>query len=248
MLNKIHARSIGAFQLSKASESTPFQRMPERRSPVVQEKQQQGLKVSLVQAENYGHHLDRVQPAINSTGTPIQAKFGFGRSGKKPPKKLYRLDERRPEQIQNSGGFTPHNPNGKITLNEHVSGKLNTPDQNGGNLAKPHSQYVSTGKIGMLQDQKILTMVPNKTLYKIKPSGQNYHSVKDHYKKIGQPQPYPQQKEWAKEGNISPGEITHYMPEQQLLSQLPLKRNPWKFWRKPRLKGWQDMPSTGGTN
>jgi hypothetical protein len=30
------------------------------------------LKTSLSQAERYGHHLDKIQPAAISTGTPIQ--------------------------------------------------------------------------------------------------------------------------------------------------------------------------------
>lgn len=197
------------------------------------------LKTSLQQAQKYGHNPNQIQSANISKDKAIQQA-----KPKKPPKKVYRLDEREPQQISNTG-FSPHNPNGNVSLEEHVSGVLNSPDANGGTATKPHSQYVSTGKLGMLKDEKIMSMVPGKNLYRINTKGQgqnNFHSVKEHYKKIGEKEPYPKQKEWAHHGTIPPQAITQYLPQEKLVNQLPLKPNPIMPWRTKKLKGWENMP------
>jgi hypothetical protein len=77
MLNKIHARTEGAFQLSEAPESTKSRRMPERYSVQMQttkNSQQPDLKTSLAQAERYGHHLNRMQPTNIEAPTTVQLK------------------------------------------------------------------------------------------------------------------------------------------------------------------------------
>ncbi|MCC5632310.1 scabin-related ADP-ribosyltransferase [Nostoc sphaeroides] len=256
----IHGLFLNATSQTNAFDSRPFT----TKVKIVNNTHNPELKTSLKRAENYGHKPNQILSSdISSNVTPVQQKMGMEQSQviqtafklpkfklpsrKKTPKTLYRIDERKPNQIVASNGFKPHNQNGNIKIEEHVSGVLKKPDSNGGNLAKPHSQFVSTGKLGMLEDPKMTTMVTGKHLYKIKPSASgkaNYHSVKEHYKKIGEKQPYPQQKEWVSEGGIPSGEIKQYLTEKQLLAQLPLKRKPLIPWRRKSLKGWQDMPTS----
>ncbi|MBD0390545.1 MAG: hypothetical protein ICV54_29620, partial [Nostoc sp. C3-bin3] len=90
------------------------------------------LKTSFKQAKKYGHNPNQILPTdISSNATPIQQKMGMEQSQviqaafklpwrKKTPKTLYRIDERKPDQIVASNGFKPLKQNGNITIEEHV--------------------------------------------------------------------------------------------------------------------------------
>ena len=169
------------------------------------------------------------------------------------PTEVYRWDSRSPEVIAQLG-FQPWNPDGEIRLDEHVLNRLDST----GEAAKYHSQWVSTGAIGMLKnlDGQLAQKILDTKLYKInRPTAEQtqqtgnfqdakFKDVNDHFDRIGKDNPSRTQKEWAKEGNIPPTSIEGWMSGQEFFDQYDINNG---GFIGGDLTGWHSMPDLDNT-
>ncbi|MEH1942721.1 MAG: hypothetical protein V7L01_21230 [Nostoc sp.] len=167
--------------------------------------------------------------------------------GKRLPATVYRIDARNPNQISQTG-FQPHKDNGNISIKEHVNNALDQVLANGDTTAKYQSQFVSTAAYGGLKDTILLHVATGKYLYKISTSAINlanasFTDVNDYFDRIGQPRPFPKQREWIKQGGIPGAAIRQYMDAETFYKQkVNIVNGQLVLPDENSISGWQDMP------
>jgi RHS repeat-associated protein len=179
----------------------------------------------------------------------MRTKRIWGRklNGKTTPDSVYRWDDRPPHVIAQEG-FAPHNPDGSISIQEHVTGSLSD-----GKRAKYESQYVSTADYSMVKDPVLLQTSaarPGANLYRIDtskvPGG--FTDVNDYFDQRGLARPYPTQREWAHDGAIPPDAVTGYVPSKGLVQGIVLDpKDPTKIHSIPDPQGlpWKEVSASG---
>ncbi len=187
-----------------------------------------------------GGHLQR-DNWLDRTGRRMKRWF----SGKALPGFTYRWDTRPAQTIANDG-FQARDPNGNITLEEHVNNAFSPGHARAGQQAKHDSQWVSTGAYGMLKrlDPTFAQQVLNTNLYKINTAlaagTGNFKDVNDHFDRIGQDRPYASQREWAKLGGIPGTAVVEWMSGQTFFDQYDMTNGAPD---QANLTGWRPMPA-----
>lgn len=142
-------------------------------------------------------------------------------NNKQLPTYAYRLDERAPATIRETG-FQPWNSTGTLALPEHVNGVFNGTQT----LAKAHSQFVSVAYYSFLKkmDAKFLGGVLNKNIYKIDVQAAsatgNFIDANDFFDRSGVDRPFADQRELTKEGGIDQVAVIEYMTGNNYYQQL----------------------------
>lgn len=166
---------------------------------------------------------------------------------KQLPDNVYRIDSRTPEQISQTG-FQPHNDNGNISIEEHVTGVLDQALANGNTLAKYESQYVSTAAYKGLKDAVLAQVSGGKYLYKIDTAAINlanasFTDVNDYFDRRRKPRPYPEQREWIKQGGIPGAAVRQYMNAQTFYTQeVDVVDGQIVLPDENSISRWQNMP------
>ncbi len=166
---------------------------------------------------------------------------------KQLPENVYRIDARDPNTIRQTG-FQPHKDNGNISIKEHVTGALDRALANGNTLAKYESQYVSTSAYEGLKDAVLAQISTGKYLYKIDTTGiqakTSFTDANDHFDRQGEPRPYPNQREWVKQGGIPGAAITHYMDARLFFTQeVRIVDGELILPAENSIQGWQPLHS-----
>ncbi|MBR8839105.1 MAG: DUF4157 domain-containing protein [Stigonema ocellatum SAG 48.90 = DSM 106950] len=166
---------------------------------------------------------------------------------KQLPDNVYRIDSRTPEEISQTG-FQPHNDNGNISIEEHVTGVLDQALVNGNTLAKYESQYVSTAAYKGLKDAVLAQVSGGKYLYKIDTAAINlanasFTDVNDYFDRRRKPRPYPEQREWIKQGGIPGAAVRQYMNAQTFYTQeVDVVDGQIVLPDENSISRWQNMP------
>jgi Domain of unknown function (DUF4157) len=170
--------------------------------------------------------------------------------GKKLPASTYRWEPLSPELVSQHG-IPPRKKQGSVSLKEHVTGASEV-DQK---MVKFDSQWISTGAWGMLKklDPTMAHQVLERTLFKIdtaRAEEDNEHKFVDvnkHFDQMGQPRPYPSQREWAIEGGIPPRAVVGWMTGEQYMSQYDDATGGIPGGEES-LRGWQPLPAPPATS
>jgi len=174
-------------------------------------------------------------------------KWGRKVNDKTTPQFVYRVDNRPPGEI-GQHGFQPHDPNGTISVDEHVNNVLNRPGPP--QVARPESQYVSTGDYAMFQDGVIgsISTRPGATVYKIDTSAihNGFTDVNAHFDNLGVNRPYPFQREYAYAGRIPPSAIVGHAPAMDVYTHPDFRPDSQNTHNTqlpdPDSLNWQQMP------
>jgi hypothetical protein len=169
---------------------------------------------------------------------------------KKLPASTYRWEPLSPELVSQHG-IPPRKKQGSVSLKEHVTGASEVDKK----MVKFDSQWISTGAWGMLKklDPTMAQQVHDRTLFKIdtaKAEEDNEHKFVDvnkHFDQMGQPRPYPSQREWAIEGGIPPRAVVGWMTGEQYMSQYDHATGGIPGGEES-LRGWQPLPAPPATS
>ncbi len=142
------------------------------------------------------------------------------------PDFVFRSDERAPEAIAKAG-FQPWKPTGAVSLIEHVTGALETAQQDkdgldldAGGLTKKASQFVSTSaSMDGAKDPTLIQGLLNKYYYKVSTGGDeaSYTDVSKHFDDNLRANPYEKQNEFAKTGGVPPANIVAFVHGRDLI-------------------------------
>jgi hypothetical protein len=157
------------------------------------------------------------------------------------PEFVFRSDERAPDAIAQTG-FQPWKPTGAVSLIEHVTGALETAQQDkdgldlqAGGLTKKTSQFVSTSaNMDGAKDPTLIQGLLNKYYYKISTDGDeaSYTDVSKTFDEAERPNPYEKQNEFAKTGGVPPENIVAFVHGRDLiefaLGNVEADAIPWK--------------------
>ena len=132
---KSTGKGFGTNKLRRGSNSDPFK-----------------IKIAPVPANSEPRPVPMVLPEVVDPNCPeeVRKKEEEERRKKCPNGFVYRGDTRSPAQIRKAGGFWPRNPNGNISLREHVTQQRDNPKVDYSDIfvdIDKESQWVSTSKI-----------------------------------------------------------------------------------------------------